>query len=622
MAGIAVAIDWGDPRVDNHALDAMAAAMNYRAVDGFRAEHAAHVAFGFAAHTMPRAGRSRAQPWRNDEIGLMLVADGRIDNRHDLSRVLDVAQSCSDVELIAAAYLRWGDDTADHLVGDFAFAIWNARTRRLYAARDPFGIRPLFYATVGSRLYLASEVDALRKARNVRNTVDVAHLAEFATGSIVDPTRTMFESIRRIPGGHHLIATEGRCETRAWFAFPRETPPRDAQDDVEQFRARFLVAVADRLETDAVVVAQLSGGIDSASIAAAVHVLAREHPFDGSVTFASATYPGLACDERDAIEAVLARTRAPHVAWDATQISTGDDPLPAPALPWRDIQPHGANHTFAVARDRAARVVLTGHGGDELLHEIGAFTDHAARGRWGTLARETLRGDLYLGGSGHEYFRAALRSAFVSAVPIRLRTMYRQLRPATRREPEWFGPRLREAWMARPADTSPHAAPPDVEHVARHTWTWLMSPTGLVFREIDEICASRQGVELRHPFLDRRLAALVLSIPSERRIARGRIKRLVRDAFADELPPVVLQRTRVTTFEPAVVRFVVARLDSLEKFVEDPVGASIGWIDRGAARALCQRVRSKGCSADFGDCHELWSVASIELWLRTLEHEV
>lgn len=614
MSGIAASIDWTGARSPRDRVRAMLAAMPHRAPDGSRSEGGQFAAFGFANCATTARQRASEQPFHDPARGLWIVGDVRIDNRRDIASALKIECPASDVELLAQAFARWNGAVAERLIGDFAFAIWNERSRSLYTARDAFGVRPLFYVARAGGIEIASEVDALLAAESTSHAIDLLHLAEFAGGSIGDAGRTMYASIRRLPMGHALFAREGCVFTRRWHVYPKESALRDAQTDVEAFRAAFLQSVGDRLDADRTVYSQLSGGLDSSSIACAAGVIRQREPeTTPTIVLASATYPGLRCDESVEIDAVLKRVPFANVRWrfDDPRLAALD-PI-ARSTPWRDVQPGASAHSIEIARRNGSRVVLTGQGGDELLHEHGAYTDLARAGRIVTLYRETIGSDLYLSNPGRHYFEQAVRMA----IPAPLRALRRALRPRATlmKPPRWFGRRLAEQWMSRRTAQPVRDAP---SHLAGLTWSWLNSPTGSVYRDIDELMAAQRGVELRHPFLDRRLAGVVLSIPWERRLVRGRMKALLRDAMADELPPIIAQRRQVTTFEQAVVAAVRAQMDLLEKTMNSKwTGSEI--VDRTVARELFAKVHRDGTSASYEDCYDLWSAASIELWIRTLE---
>src|ERR1700694_5314663 len=150
MAGIALEADFERPQADVQTVSDLLASMSHRGPDGYQTAVLGGCAMGVAKQVTTRR-RADSNPLLDEKRSLMLAADLRLDNRRELERELvgSDAGSVSDLELVAAGYERWGVDVAAHLIGDFALMIWDWPRRQVYAARDPFGTRPLFYHRAG-----------------------------------------------------------------------------------------------------------------------------------------------------------------------------------------------------------------------------------------------------------------------------------------------------------------------------------------------------------------------------------------------------------------------------------------------------------------------------------------
>lgn len=220
------------------------------------------------------------QPIHNERGDVWTVFNGEIFNYVELRAEL-IAQghrfyTQSDTEVIVHLYDRYGDRFVDHLNGQFAIALWDARRRRLVLARDRAGIRPLFHTRARGRIWFASEIKALLCVLPERARLHAAGLVEALTyWAPVDP-ETVFEDVHSLPPGHLLaIEADGReTLTRYWdWTFPEQGSPA-AFDSVEQatdeLRALLIDAVRLQLRADVPVGAYLSGGLDSSGIVAMI----------------------------------------------------------------------------------------------------------------------------------------------------------------------------------------------------------------------------------------------------------------------------------------------------------------------------------------------------------------
>ena len=199
-----------------------------------------------------------------------------MDGRDELKRKLALRgrtglTSANDAELLLHAYHAWGEESVDHLLGDFAFAIWNRRTRRLLCVRDHFGVRPFFYAHCRGALVFSNTFECIRHHPQVPDTIDERTIGDFLLFRYnVRPDHTGLTEVLRLAPGHVLTwsANTDLRVNRYWaLSQPAEIRYRQSADYVEHFREVFDVAVRDRLRTANVAVA-LSGGMDSSMVAA------------------------------------------------------------------------------------------------------------------------------------------------------------------------------------------------------------------------------------------------------------------------------------------------------------------------------------------------------------------
>ena len=249
----------------------MVASMAHRGPDGMHVDIGDDAALGHCAmHTTPEAEWERF-PLRHPETGVLLTADARIDNREELIRKLDLRRDLvTDADLILHAYLKWGRSAPEHLIGDFVFAVWDPRTRTLFAARDHIGVRPLYYHIRGEALYFASEIKAIRAGVETSFEINEDFVAEYLTKELLSPDATFFARIQRLPAAHSLtFHIDGTYEVeRYWELDPeRETVFASDEEYEEAFRELFSETVRCRMRTNNDFAILLSGGLDSSSVA-------------------------------------------------------------------------------------------------------------------------------------------------------------------------------------------------------------------------------------------------------------------------------------------------------------------------------------------------------------------
>ncbi|MCC6997949.1 MAG: hypothetical protein IT370_25270 [Deltaproteobacteria bacterium] len=612
MSGLA-AVVWpagAPPRQRMHALaTVLIDAMAHRATEGRVLDDVPGIGvLAFARHAATTRERDplAATGWVG---GVQVVAHARLEEREALLAALGLGADSSDAALLAAGLARWGEALLPRLEGSFAFVAWDARTRTLWAARDALGTRPLWFARSGELIALASEEAALAALPGVGAELDARALLAFLGDGGRDASVGYRAGITRVLPGHLLRADAAGERQSRWFVPPAEAPERDP---VGATRAMLQRVVGSALESDLPLVLQLSGGIDSATIAG----LAAQHYGVGAarglgspLTLASAVYPGRGCDETPFIDAIVAHVGLPARRWDADALARFET-APVAGEPYQFIQngiPTGVHDT---CRLTGARSVLTGTGGDQLFFERGVFRDLALAHRPLQLLSSALRVRYSMRGPGF-YLTDAARAL----APDFARRWVRGWRepPVA---PGWLGPALRAVFPSG-AMPSPAPEPAVASQTQRYTWASLTAP-GLVWSiDTQELAGARAGVELRHPLLDARLVRQVLALPVEARLPRSRFKQLLRDAAGDALPPAVAMRDTPTVFSASVRAIVRTSWPALLGVLTTGPWLSEPWVDRRGACALADQLWRRGLPVPpLRPITTLWNIASLESWLR------
>ena len=324
------------------------------------------------------------QPIANEDGTLHVVQNGEIYNYRELRRELERAghhfRTQGDTEVLLHLYEEQGDRFAERLRGMFAIAIWDGRRRRLVLARDRFGIKPLYYRAAEGELAFASELRALP-----RGEIDPDALEAFLAFNSIPAPLTIFREIRKLPPGHLLIWEDGRVDVRR---FARPAPIEEVREDeeaelVEELRSRLRDSVRAHLVSDVPVGVLLSGGVDSAFLAA----LAAEESSETLRTFS------IGFEERSFDELAGARLVAERYGTQHRELVLRPDAaLLLPALADAFDEPFAdssALPTYLVSQLAASdvKVALSGEGGDELFGGYYTYAADLLAARVGGLAR-------------------------------------------------------------------------------------------------------------------------------------------------------------------------------------------------------------------------------------------
>ena len=330
------------------------------------------IGFGHALLRTTFESQYEHQPFSLDGQ-VWIVADARVDGREDLIEKLGVRSqvklnTVTDVELILRAYHAWGEDCVRHLIGDFTFGIWDGQKRRLFCARDQFGVKPFYYACVRDCLVFSTTLNCLRLHPAVSDELNDLAIADFLLfGSNREIDTTTFADIQRLPAAHYLTWWQGKQPVikRYWMLTAGGLIQyRRASDYVDQFKELWFKAISDRLRIDSVGV-YMSGGLDSTSIAATAHKLLSQQPtpyqfqaytgvYDWLIPDEERYYSGLVAAHLDIpIHYSVADDDALYEGWENPK-SSSSEPSHNPL----------SNAIPALVRNR---VVLGGLGGDVLI---------------------------------------------------------------------------------------------------------------------------------------------------------------------------------------------------------------------------------------------------------------
>ncbi len=618
-------------------------------------------------HTTPES-LTETQPVVLGGGSLAITADARIDNRPELLTALGMRSTpdrvVSDSGLILAAYEKWGARCVDRLLGDFAFAIWDGRTRELFCARDPMGVKPFYYHRSDRLFIFASEIKGLFCVPEVPRRLNEVQVAYHINRNVDDQTITFYEGILRLPAAHSMtVSRRDNRVVRYWEPVAAsDLGCRTDQDYADAFKEVFTEAVRCRVRSAYPVSSALSGGLDSSSIACTAQRLLEEQ--DGRPLHTiSAIFPDLPeadlrfIDERSYMDAVTALGGfCPHyVRADRLGPFTDLD-----RVWWHLDEPTFAVNSYmhcglyGAAQQHGARIFLDGIDGDSTVgHGLDRFDYLARTEAWDTFASELramaerhgcgvgycLRryGYAYLeelarSGRWRTWFRAAtrlsrefprsrarlfLRYGVGSLAPASVVRGWRALRGSggvdlsliradfSRRVGLPHGRRAVDEGRAAPAAAG---VPPQ----------GLGSPVFQYVLEVADRTAAAFALEPRYPFFDRRLMEFCLAVPMEQKLSDGWTRVILRRAMQGTLPPAVQWRAGKQKLGVNYVRRFHGRdRDTLraELFGQPQVLASYVDLPRLHA-AYDQFVDGAGRGDQSDEGLTLYQVATLAHWLR------
>ncbi|MBE3555988.1 MAG: asparagine synthase (glutamine-hydrolyzing) [Firmicutes bacterium] len=611
MCGICGQVRKDHRTVSPETLALMASQMIHRGPDdeGFYCEGEAGFGFRRLAVIDLKTGH---QPLCNEDGTVWVVFNGEIYNyrelRHDLEAQGHRFQTATDTEVIVHLYEEVGEQTADRLRGMFAFAVWDARHKVFYAARDPFGIKPFYYSLTENALSFASEIKALL-ASGRRAIPDPEAFLQFLTFQYVPEPRTLFKGVLALPAAHWM-RFDGRELTLHRYWAPVFRPhPQSFSTAAEELRARLFASVKRHMQSDVPRGAFLSSGVDSSTIVALLRTLEPVQTF--TVGFARAGY-----DECAEARETAAFLGTDHHERTITQQEYADV---LPKLMWQMDQPiadPAAVALYFVAQEAAEHVtvVLSGEGADEIFGGYNIYREpldlrparrlpvpllHTAA-RMAHLLPEGIRGRNYL-------IRAA--------TPLSKR-FFGNAKIFDEAEKEHIvGPQLRE-WLHHYESPEQIAARiygqhPEYDEItqmqAMDLATWL---PGDILNNADRMTMAH-SLELRVPYLDRDLFDFAATLPTDFRVGEKTTKRILRAAVAPLLPPQASQRRKLGFPVPLRVWFREEQpARQLRELFNQTDGG--GFIQRAAALRLLDEHRSGKADRS----RALFTISCFLLWYQ------
>jgi asparagine synthase (glutamine-hydrolysing) len=595
MCGIAglVGGSWDDPRqVVSRMLDQAA----HRGPDGRGLLLRESVALGHVRLAIVDLSHDADQPMSTQDASAAIVFNGQIYNHRELRPELEQAgwrfRTSSDTEVLLASYMTWGRDCLVRFNGMWAFAVADFRRRRVFCARDRFGVKPFLFAQTAAGFAFASEAKQLLDLLPSRSP-DMDRVAEFAlTGLLDHRDRGCFAGIRSLGAGEWIeFDFDGKVTDRArWYSLA-EAAGRRAESSEEEFAALFDDAVRLRLRADVTVGACLSGGLDSSSVvASAGPEFARHSGKRMHAVTASSEDP--LNDERDLAQQVV---QAVGLEWTVVRPTFDDFASVWDKLHWHQDEPVGGPslvmqwHVMKAAREAGLVVMLDGQGGDETLLGYDRYWPALLAAEWRahgigaavSSTRGVLRRNALMSLRRLALYAVGGRAAGMRRAVYRARTGLR-------------------------ADVSSEA----LDRYARNAF----DPLALSVTEIEQTSlpallryedrnSMAHGVEARLPFLDYRLVEAALRLPIRARCRDGWTKWPLRNQLGTRLPESIRWRRTKLGFNAPDRLWL-------------PKAGAIIQRDVSQSRIVRELFGRRNPDLQSLGSHANWRLASIACWER------
>jgi asparagine synthase (glutamine-hydrolysing) len=623
MSGICGIFNLDAAPVAKAELKAMTAMLEERAPEGTGDWRDGPVGFGHTLLATTAELALERQPFIDATSGCMITADVRLDNRAELLGALQITrppESVGDAELILAAYLKWGERCPERLLGDFAFGVWDPRNQAIFAARDHFGIRPLYYYYEQAQcLLFASDARAILVNPLVPYCINEGRVAEFLVPELEssDYTSTFFEGIFRLAPGHTMTVTGDRSTVQEYWK-PEPGPnlgPMTDEEYAQGFLEVFTKAVESRLRAPTGRVgAMLSGGIDSGAVVAIAGEILGARGLEPLPTYSAVRNSEVACEES---RAVLAAVSMPSIspalinsqALDDLHdrlVSKNEEPFDGDFMILKAI--------YLAAHDQGRNVILDGAGGDVVL-STGSYIVRLIRaGHWQLALQEIV--------AENKFWNEASIST----------ELFRYVRSAI--APEWIKERLRPQRMRRRADSYVEKSlisedfaasvqiadrfakmrelmPGDWKKEYAAERCGVIRPSITAGRERYARLAAAAAVEARDPYLDKRVVDFATRLPGRVRLKNGWPKMILRKLMADKVPDEVRwQRGKPHLgwyFNACVTRQALERGSlSADRLRQD----LYGFVDQTALET------SWGRFIEGGDAEQIHAAHILSVWLR------
>jgi asparagine synthase (glutamine-hydrolysing) len=566
------------------------------------------------------------QPMTNEDGSLQITYNGEIYNHADYRNELEerghVYNTHCDTETILHLYEEHGRGCVEYLRGMFAFAIWDARKRELFIARDRLGVKPLYFAhTDDGCLYFGSEIKTLFQTGAVSPELNFKLLPDYLANHATSGEETLYRGIKRLLPGHTLVWRDGEIEINKYWdvSFVKTAEEnRSDKDFIAEWAELFRTSVRLRLMADVPLGMFLSGGIDSSAIAAMMSGMVDEPIKTFSVAFA----------EREANELEYARIVAEAYKTNHHEVVVSPEQFfeALPRLVWHEDEPLAhpssvALYFVSLLASQHVKVVLTGEGSDELLAGYGRYRKTILNLSVGKLYRSVAPSILQTAvrsgvtGLPTSKVRQKLLRSFLNVTPD-IESIYFDnfaVFPLAMQNGLLSDEAREQAGMIDPyAGVREALKQTDAKSLLdRLLYADIKTYLHELLMKQDQMSMAT-SIESRVPFLDHKLVEFTCSLPERLKLRGGTTKYILREAMKGVLPEAILSRPKMGFPVPIGAWFRGAYKSVIDEYVLSERAASRNIFNPELVRDLVNRHQSGAENHD----ERLWALVNFEIWQR------
>jgi asparagine synthase (glutamine-hydrolysing) len=611
--------------LDPKKLDRMNKVLNHRGPDGSGTWNDGPIGLGHQMlFTTPESIHEKLP---KDEEGLVITAEARIDNRNELSKELGLEdlKEIPDSYFILKAYQKWCENCPEKLLGDFAFAIWDKNKKQLFCARDHMGIKPFYYYINDDVFLLSTEIRAILEVLEFKPKLNENKLAQTLVYQFEDKEDTIYKDIQRLPPAHKLLINENEFKIEEYWSLDpnMKLELKSDQDYRDKFLEIYTECVRCRLRSRYPVGFELSGGIDSSSVVSVADEINQKEEKNLELHSYTNYYIHPKTDETFFAKAV---TKNKDIK---SHIFAGDDINPLLDIEnviWHADMPYVpfSNNMmwtiYSKAKGEGIRVVMNGTFGDNVLAVPFPYLEELFRSfHWIRFIKEL--------NMAKKRFKTGYKNTFLNIIVIPLIPEFIKKLLRKRTEKPFDEILFKEDFRTKSDISNKIKEYHEIEDEARKTLNTLHYRDltyGVIqnIMEYDYHISSVFSIEMRYPYLDKRLIEFCYSLPAKMKVRNGWDKYIIRTSLEGILPKEIQWRSDKTNYannffenlfnldKEKLGDILSANQEELKKYVD--IEEIMEIYEEFKAGELYDKYK-KG---QFNSMMALWGVIILALWLK------
>ena len=567
-------------------------------------------------------------PFYDEKSGLVITADARIDNRKELSEEMDIEnhEDISDSYFILKAYEKWGEKCLEHLLGDFAFAIWNKNEEKLFCARDHIGVKPFYYYLSDDLFAFATEIKALFTIEEIPMEINEEKIAFHLLAMNLDKILTFYKNINALTAAHYLKINQVQNKiTKYWELDPKSELILDSDEDyINAFRDVFRKAIDCRLRSALPIGFQLSGGLDSSSVVCMAKKILDDDKNNNSNSNRINTF-SYVFDEFPQVDESQYINKVVNTGGIESHLLQCDHISPLQEMEkifWHQEQPFHSVTTsiscklFKKMYNNNIRVALTGHGGDEVIYYgPKCISDFAYNLQCKTFIREVYH---YSKNYDKNIFKYVLNNVFFPLIPEHIKRKIRSLRRVLYHDNtdylilnKNFAKQFGGEKYLKELDKQPL----NVKTSKEFHYALISSFSNQSILELLDRNAAGSYIEPRYPFFDKRVIEFCYAIPAEMKFKFGWNRYILRAGMENILPKEIQWRLHKNYFTTYFQKnFLFFENNLLEVMLNDGIILE-KYVDLNTLNIIYKEYISGNVSSSM----DLWFVTILYIWLKEIK---